>query len=278
MIDQNFHSAVIKEKLFDKAAREIIDLHETRERPPQCKLKESCTTNLFFGFFFDGTKNNYINAESAKNHSNIARLYDCYPGQSVPKVLPESTDWKRDSHRYKHFFKVYAPGVSSPFEQVGDKADWFDEPTGGASGRMGERRILWALVQAINNVHRYLLEAPLILPPEMNAIFRDVILNKETRRNMTGDLERITSSTGKKGIPRAHMARKVFEQLLQRLHQITAQHWPDPRTGRPRKISPAVVMKIYISVFGFSRGATQARAFTNWLSVESRLIINAFNE
>ena len=82
---------------------------------------------------------------------------------------------------------------------------------------------------------------------------------------MTGKLEKITSSTGKKGIPRAHTARKTFEQLLQRLHKIAVPHWPDPRTGRPRKVSPATVMKIYVSVFGFSRGATQARAFTNWL-------------
>lgn len=266
LIDERFSAAEDKKKIFTENDNKIIqDYYDSREHPPRCRPKQSCSTNLFFGFFFDGTKNNYIQANTSKNHSNIARLYDCYPGQGVLGVLPKSTDWQTDPHLYKHFFKVYVPGVSSPFEQVGDKADWFDEPTGGASGRMGERRILWALVQAINNVHRYLLEVPLVLPAEMNIMFRDVILNKESRRNMTGELERITSSTGKKGTIRAHMARKVFEHALGRLHQAARQHWPDPRTGQPRKISPAIVKKIYISVFGFSRGATQARAFTNWL-------------
>ena len=54
-----------------------------RKLPPRCNPKESCTTNLFFGFFFDGTKNNYVLAEEAKTLSNVARLYDCYPGLSV---------------------------------------------------------------------------------------------------------------------------------------------------------------------------------------------------
>jgi hypothetical protein len=50
---------------------------------------QSCTTNLFFGFFFDGTKNNCVQAEGGKNHANVARLYDCYSGLSVKGVLPE---------------------------------------------------------------------------------------------------------------------------------------------------------------------------------------------
>jgi len=39
----------------------------------------------------------------------------------------------------------------------------------------------------------------------------------------------------------------------------------DEKTGRPKKIDPGIVETIHISIFGFSRGATQARAFANWL-------------
>jgi hypothetical protein len=264
-IDVKFTSAPLKETFFSRKDLKILEMHETRELPPNNQPKQACTTNLFFGFFFDGTKNNYVQAETARNHSNVARLYDCYPGLSVPGVLPKTTDWVTDADQYTNFFKVYAPGVSSPFKEVGDKADWLDEPFGAAAGRMGERRILWSLVQAINNVHRYFLKDPLVLQPEIDAMFRDITLNKSTRRNMTGKLPPMTSSFGKKGVRSDRMARAVFERILGRLHKAIAQHWPDCHTGRPPKISPSVVKTIYISIFGFSRGATQARAFTNWL-------------
>lgn len=273
-IDEKYSHAANPKLLFSKRDyATITEIYEPREYPSICIPKDSCKTNLFFGFFLDGTKNHYVQAEKGKNHSNIARLYDCYPGRSVPGVLPLYTDWQKEPHLYQHFFKVYAPGVSSPFEQVGDLADWLDEPTGGAAGRMGERRILWSLVQALNNVHRYFLGVPLIPPSEMATLFDRVRLNKWTRRAMTGDRPKLTLKAGRTGFtPAAHSsARIVFEQLLLRLHKAVMQHWPDRRTGRPAKIQPATVKTIHISIFGFSRGATQARAFTNWLQSVCRL-------
>ena len=78
-----------------------------------------CKTNLFFGFFFDGTKNNYVQAEAGKNHSNLARLYDCCPGKGVKGVLPD--------------FKVYIPGVASPFSQVNDSGEGMEYTRGDAA-------------------------------------------------------------------------------------------------------------------------------------------------
>ena len=43
------------------------------------------------------------------------------------------------------------------------------------------------------------------------------------------------------------------------------------KTGRPGKIDPDIVKTIHVSIFGFSRGATQARAFANWLIELCRL-------
>lgn len=236
---------------------------EKREQPPICKPGISCTTNLFFGFFFDGTKNNYIQAESAKTHSNVARLYDCYPGRSVPRVLPPETDWKHNPARHMHFFKVYIPGVSSPFEQVGDSGTGLAETAGGAGGKMGEHRIIWALIQAINNVHRYFLGTPLVADNETAKLLKRITLNKRARSMMIGPnpsegvwMQSLVSGDA--------AARTAFEGILKRLHTALALHWPDKRTGRPAKIDPAIVKTIYVSTFGYSRGATQARAFTNW--------------
>lgn len=260
-ISENFSSAADPAKFF---SRDQIDSIQSmcggRELPPIGSPRESCNTNLFFGFFFDGTKNNYEQAETTNNHSNVARLYDCYPGLSVPGVLPRSTDWASNLPAYKNFFRVYVPGVASPFPQVGDTGSGWQGVSGAAAGGFGDFRIVWALIQAINNVHRFFLHSPLLSPAETKTLVRTLIINKKARALLDGrgaELARISESE-KRVVSR-------FEELLLRLHGAVSQHWPDKKTGRPAKIDPGIVKTIYISVFGFSRGATEARVFLNWL-------------
>lgn len=261
IIPQEFSSAGDYEKFFSKREKDLIaKKFKPRENIISRNPAESCRTNLFFGFFFDGTKNNYRDAEKSKTHSNVARLYDCYPGLSVPGVLPTYTDWP-NSVNYSHFFKTYIPGVSSAFDRVKDTGKGLDETRGGAAGYMGEARILWALLQAINNVHRYVLGTPMLSSTDEESLLTTVGLNQTFRRVMTEEgfaIFRRTNKNDKK-------TREAFEKILARLHKAVSQHWPDKATGRPKKVAPAMVQQIYISTFGFSRGATQARAFTNWL-------------
>jgi hypothetical protein len=247
-------------KFFSHDQADVIqDVLEKREQPKFGAPGESCKTNLFFGFFFDGTRNNYIQDGAGKSHSNVARLYDCYPGLSVPGVLPPATDWQYQPERYTHFFKVYVPGVASPFQKVDDSGKGMDAMLGAAAGAMGERRITWALVQAINNVHRYFYKAPLIAQSEADQLVRSVELTKISRAFM--------EAKGGPSVPGRPewRARREFGDILSRLHSALSSHWPDERTGKPQKIDPGIVKTIYVSVFGFSRGATEARAFTNWL-------------
>lgn len=239
---------------------------EFREMPLLGVSGQSCKTNLFFGFFFDGTKNNYVLAEKGKNHSNVARLYDCYPGLSVPGVLPSSTDWQCKRSDYTHFFKTYIPGVASPFKQVGDSGDGIDGARGAAMGYRGEARIVWALVQAINNVHRYFFKSPLVSADETAALVRQIDLNAQRRRAMSA-----RSVFGSALESENEKTRHQFEKILRRLHAAVSLHWPDQHTGRPKKIEPGLVQTIHVSIFGFSRGATQARAFINWLMELCRL-------
>jgi hypothetical protein len=261
-IPESFTRAVVNNEFYDKRESKILEMLQEREQAQPGKPSDGCKTNLFFGFFFDGTKNNYVKAEAGKNHSNVARLYDCYPGLSVPGVLPKSTDWQHNPSRYTHFFKVYVPGVSSPFPQANDTGEGKDGALGGAGGALGERRIIWALVQAINNVHRYLLKTPLVPQSEMDELYAKIFLNKHARRRMTDD------SWWRGALPGEDVnacARRRFEALLKRLHGAVSLHWPNEKTGKPAKLDPGIVKTIHISVFGFSRGATQARAFLNWL-------------
>jgi hypothetical protein len=257
-IAPSFAEASKYSRFFEAGERKRVEAFEPRERPLFAHPADACKTNLFFGFFFDGTKNNYVLAENGKNHSNVARLYDCYPGLSVPGVLPAYTDWQYKPANYSHFFKVYIPGVASPFKEINDSGEGLELTRGAAMGYRGEARIVWTLIQAINNLHRYFLKAPLVSPSETASLISQIDLSAQSRRAMGPDPLFGSNASSKR-------TRQHFEKILRRLHGAISQHWPDKSTGRPKKIDPGMVQTIHVSIFGFSRGATQARAFANWL-------------
>lgn len=192
---------------------------EQRERPPMGNPAASCDTNLFFGFFHDGTRNNYGASIKAKNHthSNIARLYSCFPGKGIRGVIPGEPEWEHYPDQYQHFFRVYTPGVGSAFELAGDNGDGRAETLGAAMAYKGEPRIIWTLLQAINNLHRFFhKDAPLITSDEAKQLYRKIRLNRMT-------LERMPDT------PPVHfddmnrredfVARQEFTTLLRRLHK-----------------------------------------------------------
>ncbi|KAL0630431.1 hypothetical protein Q9L58_010722, partial [Maublancomyces gigas] len=176
-------------------------------------------------------------------------------------MLPDNAKWKHDKDSYNHFFRVYAPGVSSPFDAVKDTGEGLQEQAGGAVGYMGEERILWALVQAINNVHRYFLGTLLVSPAQTLALLKRVKLVRSRRQRMKLpekiDLENPDGDA-------TDQTRMEFEQVLRSLHAAVAVHMPKGEC-KPKRVDPAIVQTIHVSIFGFSRGATQARVFSNWL-------------
>ena len=246
---------------------QLVDLirREKREQPNVSDPKKSCETNLFFGFFFDGTSNNYELANQTNGHSNVARLYDIYPGRGVPGVL-DNVKWTNRPDRYSHFYKVYTPGVGSPFKEVKDTGEGWHATLGGAFGAKGGDRIVWALIQAINNINRYFHQRPLVEPAEATQLATRILLSRDARYVMT----RKTVPTRNRRNWYIVDARIEFENLLKRLHASVSQHWTNNGVP-PAKIDPGIVQTIHMSIFGFSRGATQARAFTNWLDSLCRL-------
>lgn len=261
-ISHAFSDAETPVKFFDKAESKGMLALAAREVTIMGAAGDTCQTNLFFGFFFDGTKNNYVQAEKGLNHSNVARLYDCYPGLSVPGVLPASTDWQYKPSNYTHFFKTYIPGVASPFKEVNDSGKDSEQTRGAAMGYRGEARIIWALIQAINNVHRYFYKAPIVSSSDAAKLASLLDLSTASRRAMRPDSIFDSRNDAARALKKT---RDEFEKVLRRLHSAVSPHWPDKKTGRPGKIDPGIVQTIHVSIFGFSRGATQARAFANWL-------------
>ncbi len=262
-IDLNFLNPMEKDAFFSEKERDELRKYERREQPEFSKPSESCKTNLFFGFFFDGTKNNYIDAQEGKNHSNVARLYDCYPGLCVKGILPTTTDWKDVDEKFTHFFKVYIPGVASKFAAVKDDGgDGIDGTGGGASGLYGERRIVWGMIQAINNLHRFYLKEPMIGPDEALHLTKMIVLTHK-RRELFRERGKYENDLAWQGDTLNTKLR--FKVLLERLHNAIGGFMSIKEGSAGTMKGPGTVKTIHISTFGFSRGATQARAFNNWM-------------
>ncbi len=256
LIGEKYSSPADFNTFFDKDEHDILE-----DFKPRDENKPKCETNLFFGFFFDGTKNNYVLGEKNGNQSNVARLYDCFPGQSVVGVLPKESDWPGSESSKKNYFRVYIPGVASPFSAVNDSGEKKDLDRGAAFGTLGEARIIWALLQAVNNVHKFFHGSPLIGTQEARLYINSITLTRWERHKLSYDrMETIDESESNKNKTKA-----MFEEILIRLRDKVSVHWSDPKTRDPKKTDPGYLQKIYISAFGFSRGAAEARVFTNWL-------------
>lgn len=229
-----------------KIEHPIIQGYASRECPEIGKIPPSCSVKLAFGFFFDGTNNNLDRDRKTHNHSNVARLYLAFPGSD------KSTPWPEAKQRYPHYFRTYVPGVGTKFAEVGDTGEGKMKRDGLAFAKLGQNRIIWALVDAINHVHKYYLDAALVSPDDFLRDFNSLEL-PSFRATKGGwfvsgkdDLDKLTAA---------------FSKSLSELHSKLNVYLP---TGEGKKKDKGVVEHIYYSIFGFSRGAAEARVFANW--------------
>jgi uncharacterized protein (DUF2235 family) len=125
------------------------------------------------------------------------------------------------------YFRHYIPGVGTPFPEIGDSA-W--HPLGGAFGWNGENRITWAFTRLLNAAQRYVLKS--------------VLLGDEISARIS---ENMASSTNPD-----FMRRSVLRT------------WQKSLAANLKGQKPRIEL-MNLSVFGFSRGAAEARAFCNWL-------------
>ncbi|MGL4605674.1 MAG: T6SS phospholipase effector Tle1-like catalytic domain-containing protein [Iodobacter sp.] len=253
-----------RKSFFSGDEENILIEFEKRELPPIGKPEASCTTNLFLGFFFDGTRNNYRQAfdEGTEDFSNVARLYDSFPGMSVPGVLPASAEWQHEKEAFKHFFKVYVPGVGSAFEQVGDKGGG---TLGAAAALYGEIRIVWGLAQAMNCLNRFFTGQLLINDSEIKDLTKKIKITQwELRRKVADSRPDDQGRSEESSV-------QILNSLLKRLHTSLDLHMRKGSTNKPAKTDPGIVDTLHFSCFGFSRGATEARVFFNWLRLLCQL-------
>ena len=238
----------------DAASRTLLCADPLTVPPP-------CGVNLFFGFFFDGTNSNLKRDLPNQSHSNVARLYRAYPGQAFGSQSGD-VSWP-DTEQNKTHFKIYIPGVGTRFDEVQDRSDprdttWFasnDRIRGLAMAYKGESRIIWALVQVVNNLARYLSGRPIVNDAE----FIEQFLSLQLFRYKT------FSNTDTSILAPREAFDQAFKKLLDRLKQQFAAQLQTPDGSKPANMDKGHVKNIYLSVFGFSRGSTMARVFTYWL-------------
>ena len=215
-----------------------------------------CEQRLVLGIFFDGTNNNRDADLPRFAHSNVARLYAAYPN-----ALDEG------------YGRVYIPGVGTPFDEVRDKGGTL----GNAFGAGGEARILYALLSLFNAVDNWLVGKKRIRPgtffsdDQMRALCANGPLYQHTR----GDGQTTQASISPEDLAVLKTVRPDGLNMDEKGGLLT------PALGRNRwreeffknqllrikqrldETTTPALKEITLDVFGFSRGAAQARAFCN---------------
>lgn len=204
-----------------------------RARAMACMRERSsqCQGQVHVNLFFDGTGNNrdwegaFVKGKTPSTQTQLARS-----GHSnVARLFDARIDEPGSG-----FYNFYIPGVGTPFREIGDSGSGFlDGTLGAATARWGADRINWGIIQVFNALYLDITEqaAPLI----------------------SDDDARILANTLSQT--------RLFEGTFRRILFDAVSH----RLERAIAASQRKVKSINIAVFGFSRGAAQARAFVHWL-------------
>jgi uncharacterized protein (DUF2235 family) len=194
---------------------------------------EPCAKSLHISLFFDGTNNHEPSDKNANPRctSNIARLYHA------------TIDHGKKEASEAGYFGYYIPGVGTVFKEIHENEPLTDGLKG-AEG--GENRINWGLLRLVDALRRTLTEKPLLedeaygLVKDMSTcwyghVFSGTLLER-------GDKKRSATLT-----PELEKLSQLLEQRRQQ------QQKPE-------------ILALRLYVYGFSRGAAEARTFANWLA------------
>lgn len=129
------------------------------------------------------------------------------------------------------YYPFYISGVGTPFPQIGDSNNYIGPNRGSVAGERGEARVIWAFTQLLNAPHQFVFNNAPLIPDAMA---------KTITNNVAG----------------------TFEPAIMR--RVVLNTWQDKLKAALAGNKPTVE-QINLSVFGFSRGSAEARAFVNWL-------------
>lgn len=205
---------------------------QARQKALACLRAKSseCQGQLHVNIFFDGTGNNRDwNGVFVNNPPKTRSLHTqlVRNGHSNVARLYDASHHEPENG----LFSIYIPGVGTPFPDVNDNSQE-GSSLGAGAALYGADRIHWAILQIMNAVHQYLTRAPL--------------LDRATTTRLANEM----STT--QLVLENYMRGIAMDAVARRLENVVKNH--------QRK-----VRSLKVSVFGFSRGAAQARAFAHRL-------------
>lgn len=282
----------------------------------------ACEKDIFIGVFFDGTNNNKYRDAPGYGHSNVARLYEVFPGtaarQTIPTLpprldlAPSATAANRhvDSAEQDpgyvsrpretqaelppfsgtippedlpYYRKIYVPGVGTPHPDIGDDGLGYRKTGGLAFALLGQARMDWATLQLINQVHAAVFNGPLQSTIQLNGVERSKNIDEllgvplEWRAGLMSMISlinpalvlipKVTAALADKLAPLSSIVADsvgiyrpdAFEAQIKSLHT----RLTDALKQRKASNRTPGIRKLRLSVFGFSRGAAEARAWVN---------------
>ncbi|MGY6242658.1 T6SS phospholipase effector Tle1-like catalytic domain-containing protein (plasmid) [Burkholderia ambifaria] len=209
-----------------------------------------CPQVLYVNLFFDGTNNNRewdIKDAKKPTHSNVARLF-----RACPQIKEGG------------IFSEYVPGVGTPFDEIGEKAF---SSEGKAFALGFGMRVAWGYTRLMNALHIAMTGSRLLDDSDARAlcssIDADVIASNGTiaqsARMATKVLPVAGSLATASRMYHGYKTRAKLERLHGELSALQKKHsGPGGQLNRSIK-------KVWVNVFGFSRGAASARVFVNRL-------------
>ncbi|QOD84408.1 T6SS phospholipase effector Tle1-like catalytic domain-containing protein [Chromobacterium haemolyticum] len=193
-----------------------------------------CSTSITISLFFDGTNNHEESDSQAKprSTSNIARLYHATMGSK------QGGSGQADPKLAEQgLYAYYIPGVGTRFPEIGELKPMSNGLIF-ASG--GEDRINWGLTRVIHAL-------------TMNWNPEQPLSNEEAKALITTRMRTTISQQD------GYRYRK--DALQPHLEALAEARYAKPRP---------TVLGIRLFVYGFSRGAAEARVFARWLEALTR--------
>jgi len=214
--------------------RECINItmlnHMEPQYAPSGMRLPPCQKLVRIGLFFDGTSNNKYRDEPNQAHTNVVKLFNVHKDIKGEGHLEDSS-----------CFSFYIPGVGTRFPE---NQEWKETQEGKAMGKGGQARILFGILQIYNAVHRAFNEnRALFSDDQLTAKLKSYVRDVETNYD--------------KEYPQHERRKRWFAQLRDELN--------DKLQARRNIIIQPRIPKIRVAVFGFSRGAIEARSFCYWL-------------
>jgi hypothetical protein len=199
-------------------------------QPAPLATASVCEMTVQIGIFFDGTGNCLNPGGGISARSNVLRLHQTYP-----------------EHQPTGNYRIYVPGLGTPFPLIGE---YKETAYGDAFATGGDGRIIYAILRVIDAIHRSFFGTEMFGSDRIKALCSAE--PTEAQKNMVKQFGLFGNLVDDDD----DGARRVkFLTTCLRDMQIRMKANKVPK-----------ICTCFLDVFGFSRGATEARVFCHWMN------------